>query len=348
MGNIPGRAKMTRAMMQEAADAVLQSGSVRAGAKALGLSRGTTQNRLAAAAVAGLTKPRAEANPSRWRPGAEIVAARKAEFERVKAAGDGRTLRTVHMADDKPYCIVFLGDPHLDNPGTDLDLWERWIKPLNSSKHVYGFGLGDWLDNWVRPLAFLYGSTETPAPEGWILLEYYLEQIGAHMVASVAGNHDDWSGHSDVLGMLMHKHGVLHRSKSLRVSLKTPGGREITIGARHRWMGTSMWNEVHAIKKAARMGQRDTILVGGDKHVSGDSKEKDPDSGRITHCFQVAAFKLIDDYADEKGFLDRHVSPAVACVIDPARPDNDPELVKHFYDPQAAVDYLGFLRRKAA
>lgn len=104
----------------------------------------------------GLTAPpRTEANPSRWRPGAEIVQARKAEYERLKASGDGRTIRKIHLADDKPYAMFFLGDPHLDNPGTDLALWERWIAPLNYRKHVHGFGLGDWLDNWLRVLGHL-------------------------------------------------------------------------------------------------------------------------------------------------------------------------------------------------
>jgi transposase-like protein len=339
--------KMSKAKLKAAVDATLKEGSVSAAARALGVPRGTMQNRLRKAEAEGLTMaPRAEPNPSRWRPGAEIVQARKAEYERLRTAGDGRTIRTIHMADDKPYAVFFLGDPHLDNPGTDLALWERWINPLNYRRHIHGFGLGDWLDNWLRVLGHLYSTAETTAPEGWILLEHYLDQIGEHLIASVAGNHDDWSGHSDVLGMLMAKHDVVHRSKSLRVALVGPNGRRITIGSRHRWTGNSMWNEVHAIKKAARLGQRDNILVGGDKHISGDGREKDPDTGRITHCFQVSAFKLIDDYADDKGFLDRHVSPAIAAVIDPSRPDADPELVKHFYEPEAAVDYLSHLRRR--
>lgn len=341
--------KMSKAKKQAAIDAIIAEGSVSAAARALGLPRGTLQNHLRQAESDGMTMPpRAEPNPSRWRPGAEIVQARKAEFERLKASGDGRTIRKIHLADDKPYAVFFLGDPHLDNPGTDLNLWERWIAPLNYRKGIYGFGLGDWLDNWLRVLGHLYSTAETTAPEGWILLEHYLEQIGEHLIASVAGNHDDWSGHSDVLGMLMAKYDVVHRSKSLRVALIGRNGRELRISSRHRWTGNSMWNEVHALKKAARLGQRDNILVGGDKHVSGDGREKDPDTGMITHCYQVAAFKLIDDYADDKGFLDRHVSPAIAAVIDPARPDTDPELVKHFYEPEAAVDYLAHLRKRKA
>ena len=145
---MPKGPKLTESEMMAAASAVLESGSVTGAAKALGLTRATIRARLERARSQGLAAPpKSEPNPSRWRPGAEIVQARKAEFERLKASGDGRTIRKIHMADDKPYAVFFLGDPHLDNPGTDLALWERWINPLNYRKHIHGFGLGDWLDN---------------------------------------------------------------------------------------------------------------------------------------------------------------------------------------------------------
>lgn len=340
--------RMSAAMMQDATSAFLETGSVRGGAQKLGISRQAMQNRIDAAAAIGMTKPRAESNPSRWRPGAEIVAARKAEFARVKASGPMAQGNVIHRPDDGPFMLVPLGDLHLDSPGTDLGLFEKWIAPLDRRKHRTGIVLGDVLDNWVRPLAHLYSTSEIPAPEGWILLQHYLDMIGEDLDISVGGNHDAWSGHSDVLSMLMEKHGVLHRGNSIRVIYRTKSGREITVNCRHTWPGRSMWNEVHALKKAARMGIRDTILLGGHTHVSGEALEKDPMTGKLTFCYQVAAFKTEDDYADTLGFLDRHVSPAVALVIDPRRADDDPELVKAFHDPAPAMDWLSFLRRKAA
>jgi len=344
----PGHVKvMTEAMMREAVALVIRSGSISAAARELGLSRQSVQHRLDAAERAGLAKPRTQSNPSRWRPGAEIVAARKAEFARVRGAGPQATGNIIHRPDDGPFMLIMLGDEHLDSPGTSLELWERWIGFLNRAKHITGWSLGDCLDNWVKALGHLYGASETPAAEGWILLEHYMEQIGEDLDGSVAGNHDKWGGGDLVLGGIMEKYGVIHRADSLRVTYRCPNGREITVNARHSWPGRSMWNEVHGIKRAARMGIRDTILVGGHTHVSGESTERDPMTGKISFCYQVASFKLVDDYADTLGFLDRHISPAVALVIDPRRADNDPELVKHFYDPEPAADYLAFLRRKA-
>jgi transposase-like protein len=345
-----GKAGMSYALSDEemrgAVDALVSEGNISAAARKLGIHRASLINRLKRAEEAGISGPRrTQANPSRWRPGDEIVAARKAEFERLEASVryDGNI---IHRPDNGPFAIFALGDEHLDNPGTDLKLWERWIGFLDRAKHVTGWSMGDVLDNWVKPLAFLYGTAQTTAPEGWILLEHYMEQIGEHLDVSVGGNHDSWNSGENVLAAIMQRHGVLHRGNSARVRYRCPSGREITVHGRHSWPGRSMWSEVHALKRAARMGIRDTILLGGHTHVSGESVEKDPVTGRYTFVYQVASFKLIDDYADTLGLLDRHTSPAIALVIDPRRPDNDPELVKHFFAPEPAADYLAFLRRR--
>lgn len=338
---------VTQAQKEEARDTVLSEGSVSAAARKLGIHRSTLQHRLREAEKAGVINRERKANPSRWRPGDEIVAARKAEFARVRDSAPNRDDNVIHLADDGPFMLIALGDEHLDSPGTDLDLFEYWISYLDREKRRTGISMGDVLDSWVKPLAFLYQYSETTAPEGWILLEHYMETMGPHLDLSVGGNHDAWSGSNDVLGMVMEKWGVLHRTHSIRAVYRCPNGREISVNARHNWPGRSMWNSVHGLKRAARMGVRDNILLGGHTHVSGEGMEKCPMSGKLSFCYQVASFKTVDDYADQLGFLDGHVSPAVALVIDPRRYDDDPELVKHFHDPEAAAGFLDFLRSRA-
>lgn len=330
---------------EEIKEALISEGTVSGAARKVGITRKGMHARMKyLEANDDLPRPRAHANPPRWRPAEEIIAARKAEFERVAAADDGPSI--VDLADDGPFCIVFLGDPHLDSPGTDLALWERWINILDYKRGVHGFGLGDWLDNWLRVLGHLYGEAETSAPDGWIMLQHYLDQIGKHLIGSVGGNHDAWSGHSDLLAATMQKHGVTHQNHELNLTLRTPSQREITLGARHNWPGTSIYNPVHGIARAALMGRTETILVGGDKHISGEARVKHPGSKTFTWCAQIASFKIHDGYAVTKGFTDKHASPAVAMVVEPSRPDTDPQLVTTFFDPEAAVDYLASLRRK--
>lgn len=346
---MPGRKgaphKLSDETLRETLAAVLAEGGVTAASRKLAIERRAVQHRLKVAEERGLKAQDRQSNPSRWRPGEEIVAARKAEFERLQRSirYDGNL---IHLPDNLPFLLLVLGDEHLDNPGTDLKLWERWIGFLDRAKHITGWSMGDVLDNWVRVLSHLYALAETTAPEAWVLFQHYMEQIGEHLDCSVGGNHDQWNGANNVLAMEMEKYGVLHRDNSLRVRYRGPNGREITVHGRHSWPGRSQWSEVHALKRAARLGVRDTILLGGHTHVSGESVEKDPTTGKYTFVFQVASFKLIDDYADTLGLLDRHTSPGIALVIDPRRADNDPELVKHFYDPEPAAEYLAFLRKR--
>jgi hypothetical protein len=345
MAGKPGTTKMNYPSMRAAVDAFLQAGSITGAAKTLGLSRRAIQHRLEAARKEGLIgKERSLPNASRWRPADEIIARRKGEFRRVSQAGPGSGHNILHLPDDGPFGLIAFGDLHLDNPGTDLSLFEYWANHLNRDKHVHGALLGDVLDNWVKPLAFLYAQAETTAPEGWILFEHYLDQMAPDLDLSVGGNHDAWSGSNDLLGRMMEERGILHRGTSLRATYRTKGGRELTMNLRHSWPGRSMWNEVHGMKRAARMGVRDTVLLGGHTHISGESIEKCPLTKRLTWCVQVASFKSIDDYADDLGLSDRSNSPAVFLVIDPRRSDLDPELVKVFHDPEAGRAYLDFLR----
>jgi hypothetical protein len=340
------KTRLSDAEMMDAVNARLKHGSVKAGAAALGIGRSAMQQRLHNAALTGLTEPRrTQANPSRWRPGAEIVAARKAEFERYKASV-AKNGNVIHLPDNSPFMVVVLGDPHLDNPGTDLELWERWIGVLDRGKRRTAILMGDNLDNWPRVLGHLFAEAETAAPEGWILFEHYLEQIADNLDASISGNHDDWSGTSDVLGMMMRQTGALHEHMELRFAYRTPEGREITVKGRHKWAGNSMWNPVHAISRAAQMGDRETILLGGHWHTSGDARVVCPKTGFVTHCHQVGAFKRIDAYVKKLGLRDQNMAPGVALVIDPRRADTDPELVKSFHDPVAGSDFLAFLRRR--
>ena len=43
---------------------------------------------------------------------------------------------------------------------------------------------------------------------------------------------------------------------------------------------------MHGISEGCTLGVRDTILIGGHTHVSGESTERDPVTGKITFCYQ--------------------------------------------------------------
>lgn len=317
-------------------------GNVSETSRILDLERMTIRHRLKVASERGLIDEiKFEPNHKRHMAFEEVRQKQREQFRRRKENGDWREPHKVTMPDDQPFLIIAIGDPHLDNPGTDLDLFEKWIEPLNRGAGVYGFALGDWTDNWVGFLKMLYKDSENTEHDALVLLDHYLEQTAPDLIGSVSGNHDEWSAY---LNRRMEHLEVLHRQHGILMEIVTPS-REypITLCARHRWKGHSSWNPAHGALKGATI-YRDHIILGGDYHVSGEGIHKDAKTGQFSHYYQVASFKLFDDYVDAKQFTDHHASPAVAVLVDPSKPATDPSMVKSFYDIEDALTVLDALR----
>lgn len=321
-------------------------GNISGAARAAGLDRGTYRSRLDRAAEVGLLAPRPRSpNEAGHRPFEDIVRSRKEEFQRRRVKGTWRKPYLVHMGRCEPILLTILGDPHLDNPGTDLETWEWWTAFLDASAGSYGACIGDWLDNWLRVLGFLYGESTTTRDEAWELFEGYARRMAPHMLGSVGGNHDKWESGDALIERVFRELKVRHKPHGLRLALMFEGRADpIFVGLRHHFKGQSQWNPVHAITKAAQLGIRDHILAAGHIHKSGDGRVVCPDTGLVTFCAQIAAFKMLDTYADEQGFLNGHISPAISLLIDPRRGDSDPEMIHPYYCPEAARDALDNLR----
>ena len=106
-----------------------------------------------------------------------------------------------------------------------------------------------------------------------------------------------------------------------------------------------MWNSTHSIARSAQMGADDHILVGGHTHVSGYQVVKNEKSGVISHCVQVASYKVFDKYAEEKGFDDKSIFTCTVTIINPFA-KSEVELVQTCFDPKLGAEYLTFLRSK--
>lgn len=130
-----------------------------------------------------------------------------------------------------------------------------------------------------------------------------------------------------------------------RLKLKFPNGREVMVNARHQWRGNSQWNTAHGISKASQMGWDDDIMVGGHTHVSGYQVIKNAKSGVISHCLQVASYKVHDEYAERLGLSDKSIFNCPVTIIDPYA--TDPVNVVHTcFDPYEGADYLKWKRSK--
>jgi hypothetical protein len=275
----------------------------------------------------------------------ELKARRRSEFQRVHAAKESRRLIDVKIAIDGPIGIAHFGDPHIDDPGTNLPLLERHVGIVNRTEGLFGANVGDQQNLWVGRLARLYGEQSTSAAESWMLAEWLVRSV--QWLYLLAGNHDLWAGAGDPIKWMMRVQPGVHEAHGARLNLCFPNGRKVRINARHDFLGHSMWNTAHGPAKAVQMGWRDHILTCGHRHTSGYNPIKDPATGLISHAIRVASYKWHDRYADEKGLPDQNFSENVVTVIDPQASD-ERSLVTVLLNVEEAAEFLIFKRRKHA
>ena len=273
-----------------------------------------------------------------------LVEQRKARFARRDAGAETHGRLKLHVPVHGPIGILVIGDPHVDDDGTDLALLEQHMDLINSCDGAYAACVGDVTNNWVGKLARLYGEQSTTAQEAWELAEWFFDGFKDKMLWIVAGNHDCWSGAGDPLKWISRHNHTVYEPWDIVASIHTPdtGGRPFTVNMRHSFKGNSQWNTCHAIAKAAQLGTRYDLLTAGHTHVSGYQIIKDGQSGMLIHCLQVASYKTFDRYAREMGLADKSVSASAFVVFDPAA--EAAGRVTVFHDIEKGVGYLGYLR----
>lgn len=272
----------------------------------------------------------------------DLLQIRRERFKRKQAHEEAAKLRKIKVKVDGPFAIHHFGDPHVDDDGTDIITLERHIDIIQKTPAMFAGNIGDTTNNWVGRLARLYANQSTTASDAWMIAEWFVKSVP--WLYMIAGNHDAWSGSGDPLKWIIANPDA-YASSQVRLALECPNGREVRINARHDFAGTSQWNPAHGSMKAAQMGLHDHININGHKHSSGYGVIKDPLSGTVSHCIQVASYKVYDTYAKERGFRDQHISPCAVTVIDPDA-KHQSELVHVFWEPEAAAEYLTWLRKK--
>jgi hypothetical protein len=284
--------------------------------------------------------------PSSPDPSAEELIERKLhDFKRKQEYEDQRKEILIKVNKTGPIGILHLGDPHVDDDGCDWSALLRDIEIIEKTPGMLAANIGDSTNNWVGRLAHLYGQQSSTAREAWVMAEWLFRRLSSKWLYLIAGNHDCWSGDGDPLRWITESIGALYESSEVRLKLQFPNGREVMINARHDFAGGSQYNPAHGPMKAMQFGVRDDVIICGHKHKSGYGVLKDPETGKICHCIQVASYKVFDRYAREKGFRDQNISPCCVTLIDPDA-TSPASLIQVFWDARAAADYLIYLRLK--
>ena len=334
------------AVLKRALALVAEHGGIQPAARATGVPYATLQHQYVAALAWRKLHHDAsvESTPAEVDVG-ELLERRSKAFQRKAKAKDAAKLIRVSIPCEGPIGLAHLGDPHVDDDGTNLPLLREHVALLASTEGLYAGNVGDASNNWIGRLSRLFGEQGTSQREAWALVEWLVQAVP--WVYLIGGNHDVWSGSADPIQWMATQAARPYVWHGVRLGLRCPNGREIRVNARHDFRGHSMWNTAHGPAKAVQMGWRDHILTCGHTHVSGYQVLKDPATGLISHALRVGSYKTYDRYAEEKGLPDQNIFVCPVTIIDPQYDDDDPRLITTIFDPEQAADYLQWKRSKA-
>jgi len=312
----------------------------RAASEALGISRSALQDRLRMAKARGMIHeapapevPQAAPLPDPDLPIEQLVTYKKSAFERKHANVLAKRWRRFNVPTHGPYALMFVGDPHLDDDGCNLPLWEDHCELMAGTEHLYAVNIGDSTNNWAGRLARLWANQDTSAHTAKRLVKHYLAERGIPWFLWLHGNHDMWDG--PVGRDVFERHSpeyVVMEDWQAKITLASPNGREIRLWAAHNFKGNSIWNNMHGLERAAQMQDWAHLYVAGHHHDSGYRQGENPHRGFVYNLLRVRGYKFIDEYADVHGFGNHAYGAAVTC----------------FLDPHEGADFLAWKRRKAA
>lgn len=269
-----------------------------------------------------------------------LVQRKKEAMRRSLVHDDWAKLIPVSVNTHKPIAVVLVGDPHVDDDHCDIEQLEIDLSTAGRTPGMYAGHIGDLTNNWVGRLKALYAAQSTRFDDGLRLTQWMLDLCPNLFV--VNGNHDMWEKGGDLLRFIVRA-GV-HQNHGARLELTWPSGAKMRLHARHDFPGRSQFSDTHGMKREILWGHRDHLLVAGHTHV--DEARVEPSIDGDAHwMFRISGYKVIDDFAKERGFRPKRLAPSVTVVLDPSRPV-PAETVKPFWNVEAAADYLTYLRSK--
>ncbi len=291
--------------------------------------------------------PIAEPLPDPDMPISDVLAWRRAAFERKAAHHAAKRWRRFTVPAHGPYALMFFGDPHVDDDGCNLPLLEAHAALARETDALFAVNIGDTTNNWVGRLARLWANQDASAKTAKALAKWLLSEAGIPWFLWLHGNHDLWDGPvgSDWFGAIKPAF-VAMEDWQAKVTLASPDGHELRLWAAHNFKGNSIWNNMHGLERAAQMQDWAHLYVAGHHHDTGLRQGENQHRNFCYWLMRVRGYKWMDEYAELHGFGEHQFGAAAVAVIDPAA--DKPNAVTCFLDPFEGADFLAFKRRKAA
>ena len=247
----------------------------------------------------------------------------------------------IEMPDDKPFAILWWGDPHLDNNGTNWPLLRAHAQ-LAQHPAVWSVNIGDTLDNWPHGsrLMSLYAQSDQSVATSHKLARWFCKASGIRWLVWLFGNHDAWAGSTSTEWLReMGGKKVVFEDWGAQFVLACPGGAEFKIWAAHNFPGNSQWNSLHGPQKAAAMREEADVYVCGHLHNWAIHKEESSQRGFTYSLLRARGYKYLDDYAEKLGFMPQQNGASIITVFLPATGRH-----YNFEHPEDGIAFLDALR----
>ena len=247
----------------------------------------------------------------------------------------------IEMPDDKPFAILWWGDPHLDNNGTNWPLLRAHAQ-LAQHPAVWSVNIGDTLDNWPHGsrLMSLYAQSDQSVATSHKLARWFCKASGIRWLVWLFGNHDAWAGSTSTEWLReMGGKKVVFEDWGAQFVLACPGGAEFKIWAAHNFPGNSQWNSLHGPQKAAAMREEADVYVCGHLHNWAIHKEESSQRGFTYSLLRARGYKYLDDYAEKLGYMPQQNGASIMTVFLPATGRH-----YNFEHPEDGIAFLDALR----
>ena len=332
-------------LIREAVELVAQHGSVTAASRVTGIPRTTLGHRYAARdrddSAAPIRFPAFVEQGDEDEPIDDLLGRLEKGFYRKHKNATAKRWFEVNVREDKPYAVLMFGDPHLGDDGCNMPLLQRHLE-IARKPGVYGLNIGDTTNNWVGRLMRLYAEQETSAKTERRLAEWFMFDAGVSWLCWVLGNHDDWNGGADFQKRLGGRDiPIIDWRAQFRLSHKS--GTEARVDASHGRKGSSIWNNLHATLRAAKLGENADLYVTGHTHNFGLEDLEIAEKGVSSWLVQLRGYKWHDHYALTGNWAEHQRGAAVMAIVDP-RPDAR-RRVMCFEDVEWAYEVLEWMRR---
>lgn len=278
-------------------------------------------------------------------PFAERLATMKVRNAMRIAHERAQAWQTIRVPIAGPYGICWFGDPHLDDPFCDLVSFEKHARICATTEGMYGANGGDSINNWVGKLERLYGEQSATVSEGWELVEWALKDLGVNWLIWLLGNHDTWNYGKRIFEGL-NTNRVLMRDWDAKLRIASPCGSVTTAWARHNFKGSSIYNELHGLKRAAMMDEQADIYAAFHIHTFATGDVEFP-GGRRATMIRARGYKDSDNYALKGQFTEQRDGQSVVTIITPQGPGVQSK-IRAFDDVEEAAQFLTFKRRGLA